>query len=590
MVATLHRRLRQAMLLLLALACLPLAAEEPLRLGVFAYRPKPIIEQRFQPLADYLSKALDGRPVELLALDQNEMETALDQNRLDLLMTNPSHFLVVRSQSRLAAVLATVLSREDGQETASLGGVIITTAGRSDINTLKDLRDRRIGAPGTRYLGGYQTQALELMDAGIPPPSGDRLLILSTHDKVVDAVLSGEVDVGFVRTGVIESMEKEGRLDPDRLKVINPQGLAGFPYRISTRLYPEWPFIALPTVDRETLRRLSAALLALDAQHPATRGSRIAGFVPAADYSAVDQLARRLRSPPYDQAPRITLNDVWQQYRLPVSIGGAGLIIIMVLLLTLARRHRQLITLTAALRDMNSSLETRVADRTAELLAAKAAAESASRAKSAFLANMSHELRTPMSGVLGMLEMARRRMVDPKGRDQLDKAKFSAERLLGLVNDILDLSKIEAERMVLEDQPLKLADSLDNLTATLGHKAAEKGLGLVIDLAPSVAQARLRGDPLRLGQILLNLVGNAIKFTEQGRVELHIRPLTETPDTLQLRFEITDTGIGIDAEAQARLFQSFEQADNSMTRKYGGSGLGLAICKRLVELMGARLA
>jgi CheY-like chemotaxis protein/anti-sigma regulatory factor (Ser/Thr protein kinase) len=143
--------------------------------------------------------------------------------------------------------------------------------------------------------------------------------------------------------------------------------------------------------------------------------------------------------------------------------------------------------------------------------------------------------------------------------------------------------------MVFESIPLQLSVVVDNLTSTLGHKATEKGLRLATDLPAELAHAPLQGDPLRLGQILFNLVGNAIKFTEQGAVTLRVRSDAETPDAVQVRFEVVDTGIGIEPVAQARLFQSFEQADNSMTRKYGGTGLGLAISKRLVQLMGGKI-
>jgi len=234
-------------------------------------------------------------------------------------------------------------------------------------------------------------------------------------------------------------------------------------------------------------------------------------------------------------------------------------------------------------------LESLVEERTAALTIAKEAAEAASRAKSAFLANMSHELRTPMNGIMGMLSLARRCMADAKGLDYLDKAGGAANHLLGVLNDILDLSKIEADRMVLEAVPLQLAEVLENIRSVLGHKAFEKGLTLETDLPDSLARLPLTGDALRLGQVLLNLAGNAIKFTERGRITLRVRLVAETLEAVQIRFDVIDTGIGIDPEAQARLFTSFEQADNSMTRKYGGTGLGLAISKRLVQLMGGEI-
>jgi CheY-like chemotaxis protein len=158
-----------------------------------------------------------------------------------------------------------------------------------------------------------------------------------------------------------------------------------------------------------------------------------------------------------------------------------------------------------------------------------------------------------------------------------------------VLNDILDISKIEADRMVFEDVPLNLGQCIGNVSSMLGDKAEQNSLNLVIDLPAGLAELPLRGDPLRLGQILFNLVGNAIKFTEQGTVTLRVRQIGETADESVLRFEINDTGIGIDTEAQAHLFHSFEQADSSMTRKYGGTGLGLAISKRLVQMMGGEI-
>jgi len=234
-------------------------------------------------------------------------------------------------------------------------------------------------------------------------------------------------------------------------------------------------------------------------------------------------------------------------------------------------------------------LESLVDERTAALSAARDAAEAANRAKSIFLANMSHELRTPMNAIIGMTDLVLRQSNDPKQIDQLGKVKTASAHLLHIINDILDISRIEAERLQLEQLDFRLGQVLENLVSLLGPRATEKGLNLLVQVQEGLAARRFKGDPTRLGQILLNLAGNAHKFTQQGTITLRASLIEERPDSVLLRWEVTDTGIGIAADAQARLFTAFEQADNSMTRKYGGTGLGLAISQRLVQLMGGEI-
>jgi len=697
------------------LAATDALANESVRIGILAFRPQPLVEQQWQPLARYLDEAVPEYEFRIEPLSYDEMNEAVSSRRLDFVLTNPGHYVQLTRLSGLSSPLVT-LARDVGREPLSaFAGLIFTRADATGINTLKNLRGRRIAATSDSSLGGFQMQVGELLREGVRMPTEQDLLFTGMpHDAVVRAVLSGEADVGFVRSGVLEGMVAEGQLDPNDLKVINLQSFSGLPFRASTRLYPEWPLSAMPQSDLDLSRRVAAALLNLDSQGEVARQIGIYGFGVPADYSIIEDLLRELRLPPFDILPSITVADVWKQYRwwnIGLLIAGslvAGLGVR--LLLTqrqLAREHQRkshviwgtgvgtwewnvqtgetrfnerwaeiigyrleelqptnietwmsfahpddlekseaglnahfsgetdhydcearmrhraghwiwvldrgrVVSWTgdgqpewmagthleitarkqseAELQRYRDHLEKLVEARTVSLSLAKEAAEVASRAKTAFLANMSHELRTPLNAITGMSTLARLRMSDPAALKHIDQVLASSEELLGMIDRILEFSKLDSETPVLKDAEFSLQSLLEPVVDVAHVRAGEKGLGFNLEIQKGLDQAAVKGDLERVRQVLFCLVENAIKFTEQGEVNLCVEIIEglENPNSC-LRFTVIDTGVGVEPDDQERLFEPFHQADNSSTRTFGGTGLGLALSKKLVGMMGGEI-
>ena len=702
------------------------ATKTPITLGVLAFRPKPLAEAQWAPLVAYLNERVPAAQVSLRVLTYPEMEAAITRREIDVVLTQPAHYVLMKYRNGLSSPLATVIAQEQGQVLRSFGALIVTRAERTDLRTLADLPGTRIATPSIESLGGYLLPAYEFYRAGLPVPAPNQLLKTGVpHDKAIEAVLKHEADVAFVRSGLLESMIREGKLRAGQLKVINAQSPPDYPFQVSTRLLPEWPIAAMPGVDERIANHLAAALYTLPHGSAMARAMGIHGFTVPADYDKVAELLQALRQPPFDGLPNFTLYDIWEKYPRFLSFSILLFMLVLLLLALLWRNNHSLQKLkrqsderalevhsllvlqsailehspyaiivtdaTGCITLFNRAAEAMLGYARAELVgkqtpvvihhadelrertentaqaalsafeklvdrsrsqaqteeewtfvrkdgstfpgmlavaqlhndehagfigiivdisrsreledrlrSAKETADLANRAKGEFLATVSHEIRTPMNAVIGLTQLTLDGELTPQQRDYLRRSLASARALVGLLNDLLDLAKIDAGRLSLENEVFDLPLLAHDLAELFRPQLLEKSLALDIDLAPELPR-QLLGDALRLRQILLNLISNAIKFTAQGRITLSFSQADAVNATnptncpggnpgIALRIKVSDSGIGMDQAQLERLFSAFSQADDSISRRFGGTGLGLAITRKLVHLMDGEIS
>lgn len=301
----------------LSLIYLSSHAQQTLTLGVYAYLTPEKVYQQYQPLADYLSNQLDDTEIQLSVLNHRGLRQALQQGKLDLLLINPSIYEIVRNENRLSGAIATLQTNHNHQPTAQLGGVMFTLANRQDIQNIADLSKKTIATPSFNNAGAYRIPVYEAQQEGISARKM-KFQRVGQNDKVVAAVLNGQVDAGFVRTGILENMIESGQIDKTQIKILNAKHFDDFPFMVSTQLYPEWPFVALTHVDDAMIRKLSVALFSLTPDSPTAQAVHIAGFVPPLDYLPMEQLLRDLRLEPYNKPPELTWDMVWKNYAFEI--------------------------------------------------------------------------------------------------------------------------------------------------------------------------------------------------------------------------------------------------------------------------------
>ena len=324
-------------------------AEATLSIGILAYRPKVQVETHWQALIPYLNQHFKERfhaeRFQLKAYDYKELESAIQHREIDFIVTNPASYVLLEHRLGLTQPLAGLVTEYQGVPMSGFGGTMLIKANRTDLNTLNDIRGKRIGAVAKDSFGGYQMQAFELAEHGLNIARAAKSIEMfgMPHDKILQAVIDGQIDIGFVRSGLLEEMLDEKKLPPNVLKVFNRQDLPGFPLAVSTRLYPEWPIAALPHVSPNHSAQFTAALLSIPEGSSIAKAIGIHSFVIPYNYEPVRDLARTLRVPPYDSRPDIAWDDIWLNYRLLISILAIAMLIIVGLLVALFRYTRQLL-------------------------------------------------------------------------------------------------------------------------------------------------------------------------------------------------------------------------------------------------------
>lgn len=547
-------------------------ASRDIKIGVLAIRQDSL--QRWTPTADYLTKNIPGYSFRIIPLNSKDVSPTVERGEVDFVITNPGHYIELEAFYGATRIL-TLRNLIEGKPYTVFGAVLFTRADRTDLTDLKDLRGQILHATHEKGFSGWFMGRYEMKKAGLDALKEFKEVkfVGLPLEKIVNAVLTGEADVGIVRTDVLERMEAEGKIDLRDFRVINPQSHPGFPLKISTRLYPEWPIAKVKHTSDELAQNVAVALLRLTPTHPAAKANGYAGWTVPLDYSGVHQVYREMRVGPYADYGKATFADIVSEY-------GYWMLAALVALLLLSANMAYIWRLNRHLKSSQSKLL--IAQ--GELERARDVAVSANRHKSEFLAMVSHELRTPLQAILGFTELA----LEELGRSEQESRVaadlrvvfLASQQLHQLVNNVLDFTKIEAGRMDVMYGTFALRPMIEEVVATM-RPLAERGKNR---LTYSLEGDRtVHSDRAKVRQIVLNLLSNACKFTESGLITVSV-VCTATTMTIEVR----DTGRGIPKEDQELIFEAFRQASNRDTHP-GGAGLGLTITSRLCHLLNGEI-
>jgi len=562
------------------------SSELSVAIGVLAYRGGENCLKRWSPTARYLSETIAGYTFRILPLTLEEMSIAAERGDVDFILTNTGNYVALEARfgiSRLATL------RAPGEVAAGnvFGAVIFTRADRRDIQTLADLKGKRFMAVTPRGFGGFQMAWRELKDHGIDPFEDFAELRFSgfPQERVAFAVRDGAVDAGTFRTGSLRSLEAEGKIGLADFRVLNPQHHPGFPFQVSTRLYPEWPFSRLHNTPHDLAQKVAIALLSMPADSPAAQAGFYGGWTVPLDYQPVHELFRELRIGPYEDLGKITVADVFKNY------GPWMIVAAVVLALTaswaawieflVARRTREL---SLANRELERQVAVR---RRVEEVARQRQAELAHAARLNTMGEMAsglaHELNHPLATITNYARGCIRRLRAGEADttemlEALENVSGQAERAAELIRSIRDFVR-KADR---RRQSADLHEIIREVAGLLDLEVQSSGVHVALDLAESAP--RVTADVIQVEQAIVNLARNAIEAMNDrpsGQRKLTIATIVNGSGSVEV--SVRDTGPGVPEGILGNMFNPF------VSTKPGGLGLGLSISRSIVEDHGGRL-